>query len=223
PTARSSVLSVDSRREMVRRQWRDPHASLERWYGLGTISGTLAGWDWFGHSGGFQGHITRTVVVPEQQLSISVLTNASDGLSHQWLEGALHILARFARDGAPAPRLARWSGRWCSLSGAFDLLPVGENTVLVANPSLANPLQDASEITPEPIGRDGIGHGSIRLASGYANHGEPVRLLSERADRAAALWLGGNQLVPEAAARQELAQRYLHGSSTIAPTPQGTR
>lgn len=111
PLARTSVLSLESRRGMARRQWRDPHSSLERWYGLGTISGTLAGWDWFGHSGGFQGHITRTVVVPEQQLALSVLTNASDGLSHQWLEGALHILSRFASDGAPARRLARWSGR----------------------------------------------------------------------------------------------------------------
>ncbi|MCB2041764.1 MAG: beta-lactamase family protein [Rhodoferax sp.] len=208
PHARASVLSVDSRREMARRQWRDPHASLERWYGLGTISGTLAGWDWFGHSGGFQGQITRTVVVPEQQLSVSVLTNASDGLSHQWLEGSLHILSRFARDGAPPRRLARWNGRWCSLWGAFDLLPVGEDTVLVANPALANPLQDASEITPGRVDRDGTAHGTIRLANGFANHGEPVRLERDTRQRTAALWLGGNRLAPEAVARRELARRY---------------
>ena len=30
PQARKSVLSAASRREMVRRQWRDPHSSLER-------------------------------------------------------------------------------------------------------------------------------------------------------------------------------------------------
>lgn len=213
PLARASVLSPDSRREMARRQWRDPHASLERWYGLGTISGTLAGWDWFGHSGGFQGHITRTVVVPAQQLSVSVLTNASDGMSHAWLDGALYVLSRFAQDGAPARRLARWHGRWCSLWGAFDLLPVGKDTVLVANPALANPLQDASEIAPGRIGRDGTAHGTVRLANGYANHGEPVRLSAARPGRPATLWLGGNQLVPEAAARRELARRYPDGST----------
>ena len=207
PLARNSVLSVDSRREMARRQWRDPHATLERWYGLGTISGTLAGWDWFGHSGGFQGHITRTVVVPEQQLAISVLTNASDGLSHLWLDGALHVLRRFERDGAPAQRLARWQGRWWSLWGAFDLLPVGER-VLVANPALANPLQDASEITPSRVDRDGTAHGTITLANGYANHGEPARLEHDSQGRPLAVWLGGNRLVTETAARRELTRRY---------------
>ncbi|MCZ4314285.1 serine hydrolase [Comamonadaceae bacterium G21597-S1] len=223
PQARSSVLSVDSRREMARRQWRDPHASLERWYGLGTISGTLAGWDWFGHSGGFQGHITRTVVVPEQQLSVSVLTNASDGLAHPWLEGALHILARFARDGAPPRRLALWNGRWCSLWGAFDLLPVGDDTVLVANPALANPLQDASEITPGSVDRDGTAHGSIRLANGFANHGESVRLERDARQRATTLWLGGNPLLPEAAARRELARRYGGDRSPRTPRKKGSR
>jgi D-alanyl-D-alanine carboxypeptidase len=213
PLARSSVLSVDSRREMARRQWRDPHASLERWYGLGTISGTLAGWDWFGHSGGFQGHITRTVVVPEQQLSVSVLTNASDGLSHQWLDGALHILSRFARNGAPPRGLARWSGRWCSLWGAVDLLPLGDNTVLAANPALANPLQDASVITPARADRDGTLHGSISLANGYASHGEPVRLMRDKQQGATTLWLGGSQLLPEPAARRELARRYRKSST----------
>ena len=45
---------------MIRRHWRDPHASVEGYYGLGIMSGTLGDWDWFGHSGGFQGYVTRT-------------------------------------------------------------------------------------------------------------------------------------------------------------------
>ena len=77
---------------MVRRQWRDPHSDLERYYGLGTISGTSDGWDWFGHSGGLQGYISRTCVLPAQDLAISVLTNAVDGFAHPWLDGIIHIL-----------------------------------------------------------------------------------------------------------------------------------
>ena len=78
----------------------------------------------------------------------------------------------------------------------------------MANPALANPLQDASEITPGRVDRDGTAHGTIRLANGFANHGEPVRLERDTRQRTAALWLGGNRLAPEAVARRELARRY---------------
>ena len=79
PTARRSVLSVASRREMIRRQWSDPYASFGSHYGLGIASGRTADCDWFGHGGGFQGFITRTSVLPERGLAISILTNAIDG------------------------------------------------------------------------------------------------------------------------------------------------
>jgi D-alanyl-D-alanine carboxypeptidase len=42
PDAKASVLSVASRREMTRRQWRDPHATLERWYGLARSAAAAA-------------------------------------------------------------------------------------------------------------------------------------------------------------------------------------
>jgi hypothetical protein len=35
-------------------------------------------------------------VLPEQDLTISVLTNAIDGLAHPWLDGVVHILKRFS-------------------------------------------------------------------------------------------------------------------------------
>ena len=208
PDTRSSVLSVASRREMLRRQWPDPHSSITRWYGLGTISGDLGDWAWSGHSGGFQGHITRTVVVPQQDLSISVLTNASDGWSHLWLEGALHILRAFERGGAASRSTARWSGRWCSLWGVFDLLPMADK-VLVANPALTNPVLDASEITPSTDRRrDGTLRGTISLAGGYANHGEQAKLVPDTQGAPSRLWLGGSELSNEKHAARELSRRY---------------
>ena len=90
---------------MAARRWRDPHSSIERWYGLGTISGTLGDWDWFGHSGGFQGTVSYSRVVPAQGLSISVLTNAADGLAHAWIDGAMQVLRAHARGwGRPRAR-----------------------------------------------------------------------------------------------------------------------
>lgn len=206
PQARQSVLSVASRREMNRRQWKDEHSSLVRWYGLGTICGTLADWDWCGHSGGFPGTITRTLSVPAQGLTVSVLTNAADGLAHTWLDGALHVLRTQALRGAPSRRVSAWTGRWWNLWGAVDLMPV-DGRVLVVNPSLPNPMLDASEI--EVAGRrGGVAHGRIVLAGGYMSHGEPARLVFDARGKPTQFWLGGTCYLPEAQVAKELVQRY---------------
>jgi D-alanyl-D-alanine carboxypeptidase len=202
PDAKKSVLSVASRREMWHRLWRDPHASLERWYGLGSISGTLDDWLWWGHTGGFQGTITRTACVPAQDLTISVLTNASDGVSHVWVDAALHILRTFAKRGAASRRTAAWSGRWWSQAGALDLLPV-DGCVLVANPGLPNPMLDAPELTiSSPT------QGLISLATGFASHGEPVRMERDARGKATAFWLGGTRYQSEAKVAKAMAVKY---------------
>ncbi len=193
PQAKHSVLSAASRREMVRRQWKSEHDSAGRWYGLGTISGTTGAWDHVGHSGGFPGQITRTACVPAQGLAVSVLTNAADGLSHGWLDGALQVLQTFAQHGAPSRRSAAWTGRFWNLWGAFDLLPVADGRVIVANPGLANPMLDASRI--DLLGKD---RGQITLAGGFGFHGEPARVERDARGRIKALWLGGMRLTAAA-------------------------
>ncbi len=202
PGARGGVISPASRREMIRRQWREPHSSLERYYGLGIISGSIGDWDWFGHAGGFQGFITRTATLPAQDITISVLTNSADGFAHPWLDGAVHVLRCFAEHNAPPRKLADWSGRWWSLWGAIDLVPVGDR-VFVAAPAFLNPLLDASELAI--TGRD---RGRIALAGGFANHGELARLKRGGRGRVTELWLGGTQLFPEAQVAREMAARY---------------
>jgi hypothetical protein len=196
------VLSTASRREMIRRHWRDPHATLEGYYGLGIISGKTSDWERFGHSGGFQGFITRTAVLPERALTLSVLTNAVDGPAHLWLDGIMHILQAFARHGAPAARTRDWRGRWWSVWGAVDLVPMGEK-VLVAGPALANPFMDASELSLSARDR-----GRIALANGYGSHGESVRRVRDRTGGVAEVWLGGTRFVPENAISGELLARY---------------
>ena len=202
PEAPRSILTPASRREMLRRQWRDPHGTQERWYGLGTISATLADWDHFGHSGSFLGTLSRTLCVPAQGLALSVLTNASDGMAQTFADGALHILRAHARHVAPTATGRAWRGRWWTLSGAFDLVPLADR-VLVASPALANPLQDASEITLDTPSK-----GRITLAGGFANHGEPARLQRAAGGRPAALHLGGTRLQDEAGMTAEMSVRY---------------
>jgi hypothetical protein len=202
PDARRSVLSVSSRREMVRRQWRNQHTSLERYYGLGTISGTLNGWDWFGHSGGLQGYITRTCVIPEHDLTVSVFTNAIDGWAGLWVDGAMHILREFSQHGAPSRKVRGWAGRWWSLWGAVDLVPIG-NKVLMVAPAMGNPVADAGEF--QITGRD---EGRIAVADGYSSYGEAVRRVRTASNRVAEIWLGPSKLVPEAELAKEMTARY---------------
>jgi CubicO group peptidase (beta-lactamase class C family) len=214
PQARKSVLSASSRREMVRSQWRDPHSGLERYYGLGTISGSANGWDWFGHSGGLQGYISRTCVLPAQDLTVSVLTNAADGWAHPWLDGVVHILQGFARHGAPTRKVKDWTGRWWSLWGVVDLVPMGEK-VVVAVPATWTPFTNASELEIS-----GKSEGRIALAGGYGSHGEPVRCVRKKSGEIAELWLAATRLVPEDELATEMAARY-DGACAAPPRRRG--
>jgi CubicO group peptidase (beta-lactamase class C family) len=202
PKAKPSVLSAASRREMVRRLWRDPHSSVERHYGLGIMSGSVDGWDWLGHSGGLQGFITRTCTLPQHELTISVLTNAIDGLANAWVEGIIHVLRTVARHGPPSRRVRDWTGRWWSPWGVADLVPAGKR-VLVANPALAKPFMDASEL--EVIRRD---RARIALAGGFASHGEPVRRVRGRSGKVVAVWLAASEMLPEKGFMAEIDRRY---------------
>ncbi len=202
PTARRSVLSAASRREMTRRQWRVPHSSLEQYYGLGTTSGTFNGWDHFGHSGGWQGYLSRTCCFPQQQLAVTVLTNAIDGWAHVWVDGTVSILQAFARNGAPTRKVKDWSGRWWTLWGAVDLVPMG-NKVVVAAPGFINPLVDAGEIAIT-----GRNSGRVALGGGYGSHGESVRCRRTKSGRISELWLAASKFLPAAKVAREMEKRY---------------
>ncbi len=202
PAAGRSVLSAASRREMIRRQWRDPHGSFGRHYGLGITSGQVGDWDWYGHGGAFQGFISRTVMLPGRAITVSIVTNSIDGMANQWSDGVLHMLQAFERHGAPRARTRSWNGRWWSLWGVVDLVPMAER-ILVATPALLAPFTDASEI--EISGKT---RGRIALANGFANHGEAVRRTLGRGGKASELWLGGTRYLPEAKIADEMAQRY---------------
>ena len=202
PNAKRSLLAAGSRREMTRKHWRNPHTTLEGYYGLGIMSGTLAGWDWFGHTGAFQGYISRTCVIPACELSLTILTNAADGLAGFWLDGAMHILRAYATRGAPKRRVRDWTGLWWGTFGAVDLVPVG-NLVLAANPQLLNPFMDASEI--EVTGRD---KGWISQAPGFQSHGQAVRRVRNRSGAVSEIWLAGSNLKRENALAAEIERRY---------------
>jgi len=166
------------------------------------MSGTVGRWDWFGHSGGLQGYISRTCVIPACDLSITVLTNSIDGWAGFWIDGAMHILDAFARRGAPNRRVRDWTGRWWSLWGTTDLVPMGDR-VIAANPYAFNPFMDASEI--EVTGRD---NGRVALGMGYGSHGETVRRTRNKAGSVTGIWFAGGNLKPEKTVAAEIQRKY---------------
>ena len=206
PKAKRSVISVASRREMTRKHWRIP-GNIELHYGLGVSSGKSEGFEWFGHGGGFQGYLSRTAVMPESELAITILSNSIDGWAPIWMEGCFHILRAFKSLGAPERRVRDWTGRWWTIWSAVDLVPMG-NRVMVGNPHLFSPFIDAPEI--EVTGRD---TGRITSAPGYASFGEPVRRSRRKSGKVSDLWLAGVNLKPEKALAAEIERRYARGKS----------
>ena len=202
PAAPQSVLSVESRRELTRRQWRVPGLTAEQHYGLGTHHGDIGGWAWFGHGGGFQGYITSTAVIPTQGLAISILTNAVDGAPTVLVDGCVRILQAFAKHGPPTKSVSAWCGRWWSVWGATDLVPMG-STILIGVPALANPLADAGELS---IKQKDVA--VISKASGFGSYGEPARLVRSRRGTVTDVWLAASRLRSERAMAREMRKRY---------------
>ena len=201
PRSRKSVLSVLSRREMTRPQWRDRHNSIELFYGLGTISGVTEGLNWFGHSGGLQGYISQTRVIPEHDLAVSVLTNAVDGWAGFWMEGVMNVLGTFASRGAPERRVENWVGRWWSFWGTLDLVPMGQR-VLIGIPGM-KPFNKAIELEiSSPT------EGKVALAGAFASHGEPVRCVRNKAGKMSEFWFAATKLLPEEVFAAEMVERY---------------
>src|SRR4030095_8492781 len=93
-----------------------PHSALKLHYGLGTMSGGTGDWWWFGHLGYFPGFVSCTAALPAQDVTVAIVTNAIDGLAHQWMAGTLHILRTFARHGLPSEAVRHrggvWGGHW---------------------------------------------------------------------------------------------------------------
>ena len=100
PDSPQSIPSPASRRQMAQCRWRDPCNLFESHYGLGTMLSAPGPREWMGHTGSLQGFLSRTARYPALDLTVTVLTNAQDGLSTEWVEGIASILFAFQRPGA---------------------------------------------------------------------------------------------------------------------------
>ncbi|TCC40746.1 serine hydrolase domain-containing protein [Kribbella speibonae] len=161
------LLSDKSKREMQHPLWTTGADEKAR-YGLGLAVTKVGEREVFGHGGGYPGHITRTLVDPEQRIVVSVLTNAIDGPASQLAEGLFRLLDLAASKDRGDGDLARFTGRFANLWGVTDFVVIG-GRLYATDPSGPNPAEE-----PQPLEADGD---TLRVTggNGYGSYGESYR------------------------------------------------
>lgn len=122
-----------------------------------------------GHGGGYPGHITTSLADPSGRVAVSVLTNAIDGPSEALAQAGVRLLdlaASSERD--PAGGLERFTGRFATLWGVFDIALLGGRLYLI-NPVAADPAEDVTRL-------EVVDESTLRIvkAPGFASYGERV-------------------------------------------------
>lgn len=206
------LIGDRSKNEMQRPVWtgQNPDAPQDG-YGYGMIIQHYGGHRLVGHSGGYPGHITRTMWDPEEGLAISVLTNAVDGPAEELAAGILKILdkareakpklplnsglvnsAAIAPPQAPDKKIdpAIFTGRFAALWGVTDVFLLG-GKLFASTPALPSPIVQPSELAV-------IDENTLRIMGGspYGSVGELFRYERDADGRVISLFTGGMKTWP---------------------------
>jgi D-alanyl-D-alanine carboxypeptidase len=150
----------------------DPADAAASGYGWGMVTEAVDATTYVGHSGGYPGHITKTLLDPGTGLVVCVLTNAIDGPATPLARGIAQLLAE-ARDphaersplsDLTLSRTGRYAGDW----GALDLAALGGRLRALTLGSWT-PLEGADVLT-----EDGPDRLRIATGPGYGSVDEPV-------------------------------------------------
>ncbi|NAZ83301.1 serine hydrolase [Kineococcus sp. R8] len=141
----------------------------DRQYGLGLVVQRVGARTLVGHSGGFPGHITQSLLDPGARLAVSVLTNCIDGPASELALGTVRIVDLFAehwREETGVDDLDAFCGRWASPWGVLDVVRCG-TALLALHPEREDP---AAVVTRLQV-LDGE---RLRVVqdSGFGDHGE---------------------------------------------------
>ncbi|HEU0165432.1 MAG TPA: serine hydrolase domain-containing protein, partial [Thermomicrobiales bacterium] len=158
------ILSEESKRRMRQIQWT---VNAESGYGLGLISEKVNGRTYYGHSGGYPGHITMSKFDIERKLSISVLTNSNDGPASVLATSILKLIdLALKKDAKTEPKdaaeLAKFEGSFAALWGITDIVNLGGRLYTLSS-SMQDPAGAATEMEVvsenglKPVGDEGFG------------------------------------------------------------------
>jgi CubicO group peptidase (beta-lactamase class C family) len=182
------LLTDASKRLQQRAAWQSaPSKPESARYGLGMVVSKVAGRRVIGHSGGFPGYITYTVLAVDDGIAVSVLTNAVDGPAAELalgvvklLDGALQQPARVPLAAAAEPGIAgtstaRFEGRFANIWGVLDIVRLGDRLLAIA-PGAVDPLDTVDELAV-------VDDATLRITAGdgFGSVGELVRYETDAA------------------------------------------
>jgi len=160
------LVSDASKRRMRQVQWT---VTDDTSYGLGLIITKIKGKTYYGHSGGYPGHITISKVELDKRLSVSVLTNSNDGPASILVTAILNLIHLAGNDSGKAKTepsdadgLRRFEGRFANLWGITDVVNLG-GRLYTLSPALHDPttfaieLEVLSESELKVVGDEGFG------------------------------------------------------------------
>jgi CubicO group peptidase (beta-lactamase class C family) len=184
------LLSDAAKRQLQRTEWDVPGTGMQ--YGLGFVITAVGGRRTVGHSGGYPGHITRTLWDPVDRIAVSVLTNAIDGPASVYAPALFTLLA--LAEGATAARHAdepsRYEGRYANAWGVTDVVSF-DGRLFLLSPVGLDPAADAARL--EPVGEDEF---RIADATGFRSPGERVRFVRGADGAVEHVRIGGGTSVP---------------------------
>lgn len=184
------LLTDRSLRLMQRAEATFTRRGVRTSYGLGLISASVGDRTMVGHSGGFPGQITRTLLDPTSGLVVCVLTNAIDGPAEALASGVVQLVDLLTKDaadwqalpeGVSTADLDRLTGRYHSLWGEVDVVRGGDRLVML-DPTLPGPLDHCEEMraldptTLRTEDTDGFGGSGERVPFELDEDGKVVRL-----------------------------------------------
>lgn len=187
------LLTDDSKRRMRQVQWTIMDDTS---YGLGLSVSKVNGRIYYGHSGGYPGHITISKLDLDRKLSVSVLTNSNDGPAQSLCVAILHLIdLALTQDAKTEPGklkdLAKFEGRFASLWGLVDVANIGGRLYMLAPMSL-NPAADAAEL-------EVVSERELKVVGdkGFGGYHEPMRYTFRRNGKVKQIrGAGGGVLVP---------------------------
>ncbi|MFI5709988.1 serine hydrolase [Kribbella sp. NPDC051620] len=162
------LLTDASKRQMQHPWWKTTSTDWPK-YGLGLMVSKVGDRELIGHSGGFPGHISLSLVDTERGLAVSVLTNAIDGPARQLTETAFKLIELASSEPREdAAGLERFTGRYANLWGVMDVVVLGGRLYAI-DPSTPDPVVDPTTLEMEGD--------TLRITggSGYGAIGETYR------------------------------------------------